>query len=114
MKARYNPLSAQEKRMAHDYIRAAAEEYIEKVKRYLIFRFLGIFCIELNERYGFGRKRLCQMVYQLGEQFAQLSTWGDAEDDILVRALQRLHMNELAETLEKEADMLREENEKCD
>ena len=49
------------------------------------------------------------MVYQLGEQFTQLSTWGDAEDDILVRAMQRLHMNELAETLEKEADMLREE-----
>ena len=100
-------VSSQQKRMLHSYIKAEMDTYNEMQRNYLIYRIMGIMCTVFNERYGFGRKRLCELVYLLGENFKQLDTWHDDADDLLIHHLRRIHMDELANALQGEVDKLK-------
>ena len=98
-----------QKKMLHNYIKAEMNEYVDTQRNYLIFRVMGIMCTVFNERYGFGRKRLSELVYLLGENFKQLESWKDDSDDLLALHLRRIHMDELAEALMGEVEKLRKE-----
>ena len=98
----------QQKQRLHNFIKAEMNEYLDTQKDHLIYRLMGIMCTVFNERYGFGRKRLSELVYLLGENFKQLDSWNDDADDLLILNLRRIHMEELADALQNVVEKVRE------
>jgi len=108
MKAHYNPLTKDQQTMATRYVRQQTQEYIDMNRNYIVFRFMGNICMSLNERHGFGRRRLCELVAMWMANFNQMASWKDDADDLLILNLRRIHMDELADALQGEVDKLRE------
>lgn len=106
MKARYNALNRSERRMAKEYVKQQAREEFAKAREQIDAQLSlhitvaeALMCIALNEKYGFGRKRLCRLIKQTEEQAASWQSWEDIMHEMLVKRLRQIKMDELADIL---------------
>lgn len=89
-------------------IMGVADDIYDKIQMYIMLKFLALMCLAMNSLFGFGRKRLCRLVYQMGQNSLKYDEFLDIKDDVLYKRLMQIKMPELAEQFMTEAEKYRE------
>ena len=63
-------------------------------------------CMALHETFGFGRERLCKLVYDSGLVAKAQDKYEDVSDIVLAKRLRYINMAELADALEESSQKI--------
>lgn len=87
-------------------ISEAVEEFSREKHIFTVYKIFALFAIALNELYGFGRVRLCRLIFEVSKQSLSYDSFEEIKDIILDRCLRDIKMDELADTLNEEREKL--------
>ena len=105
MKARV-PINKAQRRQIKEAARHHVIEADKAYKALLAYRMMGYVCLSLNKLFGWGRKRLCRLIFGTGEYADLMGVYEGIEDYKLIKDLRSIDMPELADFIELESEKL--------
>lgn len=95
-------MSKNQRAKVENEIKILAEEAIQKQTMQIIRRYTKTMCIALNEKYGFGTKRLCELIGTVGD----ISKISDYDEEYWSHIDKRL-VEQLKVPFETEAEVIK-------